>query len=1368
MRLLAALVAGAQLAKAAAPAASAGYVQPPTAQLTPSSWGQSGVLLGPAATLFIQGGKVDTPGYTYTSAPNTAAALVLPLNTSFWASSPPLASLNTPTPPNAPDYAWGCIAPTSYDPATSTWTLLAFGGAGSFNSATPIGNDDSAWTVTLNTHTSSVSLTHQPSGWGSQPSRRQHLACVAYNTGGMVYITGGQSTNDVGAPFATAFVFDPATSTFRPLPDLPVALFHHMSVLLPSGILVVLGGVYINQQTGMPALQPLSVVFTLDTTNPNAGWVTVALSGPVPPGRRGASATVITSSEVFVFGGADVTAQTPCGDAWVLNLSGGGNWTQVITQGKCLLLAVADPQSLLPASTTPQLTAGMARLSSTEVGDDTWCFTHLPGYPATSNPGVDIIQVTPASSGSGSGTPSAPPSATPVTSYTPPSPADGNSNAQGTTNGGSAPGAGGSLPMGVSPALGNGGQASLTSMWLTTTGGGATAAVTGESESAPSATGTSVVPPVAQRNGLTAQQVAALATSVSIIGAAILGIFIWLCCFRRRRHRYSPTGPSEEKDLPVLPTSRGLLASDPTADDDPWVIPKRSAMAAALGVGLSRVATTIRKVSGGPEADAYTRLPTGRPSRGLSRHSTRRVGTGIMLVGATPNVMEAEEFEDLPQLTPMVATDSARSRRFSMLRNEDVAVQRDPWAGISDRAIDRGSFDEWHPAHSLLSRNGSRLTSPPGSPMTHGPVPTPVDSLRGGPPPTPVPVIMPLNDTDPFTDEAEAQSALENLLASRTSTSKYRLPDFAPGAAAPLAGGMGSLVSKSYRRSLDLFGTPPSSYLRAGPSSPPGRQNLETSSLLTSRGRASLDTGSYLAPSDRRTSDNSYSSYMTPKSMTSSMELTEEAIISHARLVSASSASIVAPSVSSPPTTAASRSFQAIPVLTPPAGTSSRSSDILRRVSGGIKDATRRLSGMTPPPPVREEDIHDPAPRPSLWPLQLTGDSSERSHVDDSPTATDFTPLDLFAPLRSIRLDSYASMNTLGTARSMTDMMVVRRDLADDASAEVIIDETGSTPQSSVNSRTTFVTAHQSIASRNSRASRNSIPHTPPRQVREADEWEEEVDELLQPEGEHHTPKSGRSGLSGHTFGSVYTSASSTEVLPATSPPSSPTRQAPASESATPRPLTPIPSTPPPRVTPGLVFATPPRVTSAGSVFGSPPRAISASPTPVRTIASPTPRPFASQTPTTPSRLIPQVVTTPPPSTPTRRPLPVTPSSSTLSHAAQPLLGSPISSSTSSPTKPLTLKPRTAVTPVTAPAATPTSSPASGRNPRRPVKDVVASINRRGGGVPSLFDSPTGSSSQSPTASASRSSSTRFETVHKAPLKIANPDAQQRKDSGGN
>jgi hypothetical protein len=84
-----------------------------------------------------------------------------------------------------------------------------------------------------------------------------------------------------------------------------------------------------------------------------------------------------------------------------------------------------------------------------------------------------------------------------------------------------------------------------------------------------------------------------------------------------------------------------------------------------------------------------------------------------MLVGATPNVMEAEEFEDLPQLTPMVATDSARSRRFSMLRNEDVAVQRDPWAGISDRAIDRGSFDEWHPAHSLLSRNGSRLTSPP-------------------------------------------------------------------------------------------------------------------------------------------------------------------------------------------------------------------------------------------------------------------------------------------------------------------------------------------------------------------------------------------------------------------------------------------------------------------------------------------------------------------------------------------------------------------------------------------------------------------------------------------------------------------------------
>jgi hypothetical protein len=172
-------------------------------------------------------------------------------------------------------------------------------------------------------------------------------------------------------------------------------------------------------------------------------------------------------------------------------------------------------------------------------------------------------------------------------------------------------------------------------------------------------------------------------------------------------------------------------------------------------------------------------------------------------------------------------------------------------------------------------------------------------------------------------------------------------------------------------------------------------------------------------------------------------------------------------------------------------------------------------------------------------------------------------------------------------------------------------------PQSSVNSRTTFVTAHQSIASRNSRASRNSIPHTPPRQVREADEWEEEVDELLHPRGAPHAQIGPLGTVRPHIRVSVHVGVVD-RGAPSDQPTVSPTRQAPASETATPRPLTPIPSTPPPRVSPGLVFATPPRVTSAGSVFGSPPRAISASPTPVRTVVSPTPRPFAPPAPTTP------------------------------------------------------------------------------------------------------------------------------------------------------
>jgi N-acetylneuraminic acid mutarotase len=138
--------------------------------------------------------------------------------------------------------------------------------------------------------------------------------------GGKVYITGGLRNDGSGIAFGETYTFDPASGFTQSAP-LPRAVYHHSSILMPNGTLIVLGGVSISMSTGVPAAQSLDTISVFDTTNVDAVWTEHMTSAVAPSPRRGMAAVLSSDGkEIFINGGASTTFDQVYADSWNLDV----------------------------------------------------------------------------------------------------------------------------------------------------------------------------------------------------------------------------------------------------------------------------------------------------------------------------------------------------------------------------------------------------------------------------------------------------------------------------------------------------------------------------------------------------------------------------------------------------------------------------------------------------------------------------------------------------------------------------------------------------------------------------------------------------------------------------------------------------------------------------------------------------------------------------------------------------------------------------------------------------------------------------------------------------------------------------------------
>jgi hypothetical protein len=274
--------------------------------------------------LFVHGGKTDEFNMQgYDSAPSTNDILYLSLSSSFDTSSPPwdyVGGMYNSCSTQGPSIAYHSIS--AFSPAD----LLLFGGAPSPGDPFAMRGADSASLLNI-WNRETPAWTCEPQSWANEPMRRLRHSSASY--GGKVYLVGGVMADGSQAGMSDHYVFDPTTPTFTRLGTTngPPDIWGHASLMMPDGRMIVLGG-YIPSST---TLNPFSIIWVLDTTQPNAGWSSPSVStANLPTSRVGFAATILDGGKILIQGGSDSTHQTVYSDGWILDTTQNPwTWTRI-------------------------------------------------------------------------------------------------------------------------------------------------------------------------------------------------------------------------------------------------------------------------------------------------------------------------------------------------------------------------------------------------------------------------------------------------------------------------------------------------------------------------------------------------------------------------------------------------------------------------------------------------------------------------------------------------------------------------------------------------------------------------------------------------------------------------------------------------------------------------------------------------------------------------------------------------------------------------------------------------------------------------------------------------------------------------------
>ncbi|WVQ65840.1 uncharacterized protein L199_004018 [Kwoniella botswanensis] len=644
-------------------------------------WGHAAAYIPSPPTLIIQGGKTDpSSSYTYSSSPNTGETLILPLTSSFSTSSAPFTSLNLPS---APTSAWHTLTPLSSE-GEGIWKLLSFGGDGGTAEAVQTGSN-SAWIMDVKTDGPEVNYTRQESGNG-QPMRRIYHSTSSTSEDGQVYITGGLKDDGSGVTFSDVYSFDSSTSSFSPLPSLPIRLYHHSSILLPNGTLLALGGAYTSPSTGGATLQPYSRIYTLDTTSSSASWTERQIPGPMPEGRRGASLVMNEDgSKVFLFGGANAGLGDVYGDSWEFNLAD-GTWKEVTTAGQ-------GPK---------------ARYDHTAVAIGGNQIAVFGGY-GDGGPADSTLHIWDTSTSSW------------ITDFTP-IPTSSTSTTSTTSSGKSVD------PSGISASHIIGTKTKSAS-GLEHTPSGATI---DSSSASPSSSSTSAPTDAgAHSHPLTLPIKISLILGILAVIGLLVGLCLWRCLRRRKAKQAAilaspwpasgsrartPSRPYRSREKGGEGLMEQLSPENPIEGGyEAWGLREKGA---SIGLGMGAIGATLHSISSkfsGKKEDPYAELHDD-PSEevgGPLRKSSRRIGDGIRLLGPRPQREKSLYYS--PE-KPVRKASMIRNSRIDMLGGEDMPNYA---AGTSSRNVEGEGEDadwvidsdesgrNWKSAKSLLNNRQS-------------------------------------------------------------------------------------------------------------------------------------------------------------------------------------------------------------------------------------------------------------------------------------------------------------------------------------------------------------------------------------------------------------------------------------------------------------------------------------------------------------------------------------------------------------------------------------------------------------------------------------------------------------------------------------